>query len=526
MSSENTQKLFEDLFSKATSYANTGNFKEALRLYGQAYELNSTSYELLWNVGIINEEIGQFEKAIQLYELTLRLHPDADYLMGNLLLARMRVCNWNYYEMHLEELMSAIEEDKKACPPFAATALFGSPKLQLRVASQYGNNLFPEAPMPEKSHTKNNKIKVGYFSADFHNHATAFLMMELFELHDKSKFELFAFSFGPKKQDESRQRIVQAFDHFYDVSENSDDEIAEKSRNLNIDIAVDLKGYTRDMRMGIFSKRAAPIQINYLGYPGTMGVNYYDYIIADKVLIPDDSRAFYSEKVIYLPDTYQPNDSKRYSSINTAVKSDFGFSQSTFIFCCFNSSYKINPCTFDSWARILRAVPNSILWLYEENPIAAENLKAEGAKRGIKDRVVFAKKLPLQEHLNRLAVADLVLDTYPYGAHTTASDALLVGVPVLTLIGESFASRVASSLLTALGLEELISETRIEFEKRAILLATQPLELQRVKEMTIKNRAAKKLFATGSYVANLERAYTLAIEARKHGMENDHIYVS
>lgn len=525
MTKKNTNEAFENLFLKATSYANSGNFKEALKLFEQAYEINPTSYELLWNVGIINEEVGQIDKAIQLYELTLQLNPDAHYLLGNLLLARMRVCNWVDYEMHIDALMCAIQKDKKVCPPFAAAALYDSPKLQLKVASQYGNDLFPEAYFPENVRTQNTKIRVAYFSADFHNHATAFLMMELFELHNREKFELYAFSFGPDKRDESRDRIVQAFDHFYDVSTKSDDEILEKSRNLNIDIAVDLKGYTRDMRMGIFSKRVAPIQINYLGYPGTMGVNYYDYIIADKVLIPEHSRECYSEKIIYLPDTYQANDSKRHSNNIPLKKMDFGFSQNTFIFCCFNSSYKINPYTFDSWVRILKAVPNSVLWLYEDNSRAAENLRSESAKRGVEDRVVFAKQMPLQEHLNRLSIADLVLDTFPYGAHTTASDALLVGVPVVTLRGESFASRVASSLLTALGLEELITQTQFEFEKLAIFLATESLELLRIKEKTKKNRATKKLFSTGDFVANLEVAYSMAIEARKYGMKNDHIYV-
>jgi predicted O-linked N-acetylglucosamine transferase (SPINDLY family) len=518
---------FEVLFNSATAYADAGRYEDALRFYGEAYKINMNSWELLLNVGIINDELGRHEMAIELYERVLQLNPDADLLNGNLLLAKLKICNWSKYEEQIEILTERVVEGRYTSP-FAMTALYDSPMLQFMAAKTYGNFLYPYSPIPSNFCIgKNSKIRLGYFSADFHNHATTYLIAELLNLHDRSKFEIFAFSFGPQLNDDGRKIISSAVDHFFDMSKSSCAEIVDIVRALDIDIAIDLKGYTKDMRMEIFAKRIAPLQINYLGYPGTMGVEYYDYIIADKVLIPIDSVEFYSEKIIYLPNSYQANNSKRFTQISSIDRNKLGIPDAEFIYCCFNNSYKITPFVFDSWMRILLQVPKSILWLYEYNATSKNNLLMEARKRGVDgDRIIFAKNLPLNEHLNRLAFADVVLDTRPYGAHTTSSDALLVGVPVITLIGQSFASRVASSLLSALGVSELITQTEEEYESLAISLAREPNRLADLKKTIRLNAKLEPLFNTKMLVSHIENAYVQVLDRSKLNLLPDHIYIT
>jgi predicted O-linked N-acetylglucosamine transferase (SPINDLY family) len=352
-------------------------------------------------------------------------------------------------------------------------------------------------------------------------------MAELFELHDKSQFELIAFSFGPKADDEMRRRIEKSFNRFIEVGDKEDIEIAELSRNLNIDIAIDLKGFTKDSRVGIFSNRAAPIQVSYLGYPGTMGADYIDYIIADKVLIPIESQAFYLERVVYLPNSYQVNDRRRLISDRQFTRQELGLSENAFVFCCFNNNFKILPETFASWIGILKAVDDSVLWLFEDNQWAKENLKKEAQKYGLdENRLIFANKLPLDQHLARYRQADLFLDTLPYNAHTTTSDALWAGLPVLTLIGESFASRVAASLLNAIGLPELITSSREEYQAVAIDLALNTKKLLDIKLRLTKNRLTTPLFDTPLFAKNLEAAYIKMHERYQADLKPDHIFIS
>jgi predicted O-linked N-acetylglucosamine transferase (SPINDLY family) len=367
---------------------------------------------------------------------------------------------------------------------------------------------------------------VGYFSADFHNHATGYLMAELFELHDKSQFELVGLSFGPIANDEMRQRLEKSFDQFIEVGRKSDVEVARLSRDLNIDIAVDLKGFTQDARTGIFAHRAAPIQLNYLGYPGTLGADYMDYIIADRTLIPLESQSCYTEKVVYLPNSYQVNDRKRLISDRQFTRQELGLPENGFVFCCFNNNYKILPATFEGWMRILKAVEGSVLWLFQVNAWAVDNLKKEAEKQGIApDRIVFAEWLPLPEHLARHRQADLFLDTFPYNAHTTTSDALWAGLPVLTLMGRSFASRVAASLLNAVGLSELITSTQEKYEALAIELALNPNKLADIKLKLANNRMTTPLFDTLCFTKHLEAAY-IEMHGRYHaGLEPDHISI-
>jgi predicted O-linked N-acetylglucosamine transferase (SPINDLY family) len=323
-----------------------------------------------------------------------------------------------------------------------------------------------------------------------------------------------------------RGRLHKAFDRFIDVENMVDIKIAQLSRDLNIDIAVDLTGFTSDSRAGIFSYRSAPIQVNYLGYPGTMGADYIDYIVADKTLIPLDAQSHFTEQVVYLPNSYQVNDRKRLISEKQFRREDLDLPEDGFVFCCFNNNFKILPATFEGWMRILKVVEGSVLWLLQDNQWVVENLKKEAEKQGIAaDRLVFAERLPLPEHLARHRQADLFLDTLPYNAHTTSSDALWAGLPVLTLMGRSFASRVAASLLNAIGLTELITKTQEEYETLAIELAMNPNKLADIKLKLAKNRLTTPLFDTPLFTKNLEAAYIKMYERYQAGLEPDHIAI-
>jgi predicted O-linked N-acetylglucosamine transferase (SPINDLY family) len=366
---------------------------------------------------------------------------------------------------------------------------------------------------------------VGYFSADFKNHPVSLLTAELFELHDKNRFEITAFSFGVDDKSPMRLRLSQAFNSFIDVSDISDLGIAELSRNLQIDIAVDLGGHTQSSRTGIFSYRAAPIQIGYIGYLGTMGAEYYDYLLAGKTTIPDELQKFYSEKIVYLP-SYQVNDRKRTISERQFTRKELGLPETGFVFCCFNHNYKILPSTFDSWMRILNTVEGSILFLYADNERAKTNLIDEASLRGVDSaRLVFGGRIPTEEYLARYRVCDLFLDTFPYNAGTTASDALWVGLPVLTLMGQSFASRMAASLLNAIGLPELITDTQEEYEALAIELGLNPKKLADAKLKLASNRLTTPLFDTPLFTRYLEAVYQKMMERYWADLPIEHIFI-
>jgi predicted O-linked N-acetylglucosamine transferase (SPINDLY family) len=400
--------------------------------------------------------------------------------------------------------------------------------LQRKAAEIWASDNYPAnfvlGSIPKR--TRREKIRLGYFSADFHNHATSYLMAELFEYHDKDRFELVALSFGPDLQDQMQQRISAAFDKFIDVRKQSDKDVALLSRNLGIDIAIDLKGFTQDSRVGIFAFEAAPIQVNYLGYPGTMGASYFDYLVADKTLIPEGSQIHYSEKIVYLPNSYQVNDTQRRIADKVFAREELDLPDSGFVFCCFNNNYKITPHTFESWMRILRRVDGSVLWLLEDNPTASTNLRKEAQRRDVNpNRLVFAKRIPLPEHLARHCAADLFVDTLPCNAHTTASDALWAGLPVLTCMGEAFASRVAASLLNAIGLPELITSRQEDYEALAVELATNPERLKSVKAKLEQNRLTTPLFDTKLFTRHIEDAYTQMIERYRADLAPGHVYV-
>ncbi len=501
---------------------------DALASYDKAIALKPDYAEAFNNRGNALKELKRLDDALASYDKAIALKPDYEFLHGMKLHMQMRICDWSNLQSQLNGLVASIAEERKVTLPFPVLGLADRPDLQLKASRIYANEKYPERDVWSEfaARPADGKIRIGYYSADFHNHATSFLMAELFEAHDPQKFELYGFSFGPNKQDEMRSRVSSSFKQFFDVTKKSDREVAQMSRELGIDIAVDLKGATQDARMGMFAEHCAPLQINYLGYPGTLAASYFDYIVADKTLIPRESQHYYTEKIIYLPHSYQVNDSKRKISDEVFSRQELGLPKDGFVFCCFNNNYKIVPETFDSWMRVLKATGGSVLWLLEDNPTAARNLRKEAQIRGVDpERLVFAARMKLDEHLARHRVADLFIDTLPCNAHTTASDALWAGLPVLTQMGQSFAARVAASLLNAMDLPELITNTREEYEARAIELANNPFRLSEIKKKLEQNRETSPLFNGKLFARHIESAYAEIHRRHLSKEKPDHIYV-
>jgi len=518
----------EGLSNKGNALYELERFEEAIVFFDEALRLRPSYAEGFLNKGHAFFQLGRYVEAISSYKEALLLNQDIDWLYGSLIFTKMKICDWTGIDDYIEKIISKVMLGHKVIDPLAFLSLVDEPLMHKKAAEiliqiRYPlNEILGEIP----KHPIKEKIRIGYFSADFKNHPVAFLIAELFEIHDRNQFEIYAFSLICAK-DQMRDRIISSVDHFIDVEKKSDLEIAQLSRSISIDIAINLSGFTQDSRTGIFAYRAAPIQVNYLGYTSTTGSNYFDYIIADKTLIPIQSRDFYSEKIVYLPNSFQVNDRKRPISTRQFTKHELGLPINGFIFCCFNNSYKILPSTFDGWMRILKAVDESVLWLFEDNPSATENLRLEASRRGIDpNRLIFAQKLPLEDHLARHYLADLFLDTTPYNAHTTASDALWTNLPVLTLIGESFASRGAASLLNAIDIPELITYTQKEYEEMAIFLAKNPEKLHAIKQNLIAYRLIKPLFDTPLYSRNIETAFMQMYKRYQADLLPDHLSIT
>jgi len=508
-------------------FVEESNQAEAIKCFDKALNINPDYAEAWLNKGASLLKVDRIEETLVCYERAKSINPGYDYLFGKLLHTRMQICDWDNLDASFSELTARVLRGEKAATPFSVLGFTSSPALQIKAAEIWFQYQYPMKCAADSiaKYTRKNRIRIGYYSADYRNHAMAYLMAQLYESHDRDKFELIAFSFGPDNNDEMRQRLTASFDKFIDVRLKSDKDIAQMSRDMEIDIAIDQMGFTIHSRPGIFSERAAPLQVSYLGYPGTMGADYIDYLIADTILIPQRNQQYYSEKIIYMPNSYQVNDSNRRISDKVFTREELGLPASGFVFCCFNNNYKITDATFDGFVRIMKQVPGSVLWLLEGNSIAAENLKQEAMKRGIStERLVFAKRMPLDEHLARHRLADIFIDTLPYNAHTTASDALWSGLPVITCKGEAFASRVAASLLNAIGLPELVTSTQQEFEALAVDLAINPVRLEKIKQQLEGNRLTKPLFDTHLFTRNLEAMYTTIYERYQSDLPPEHIY--
>jgi protein O-GlcNAc transferase len=503
-----------------------GRFEAAEASYNRALAIAPHFAEAYSNQGDLLTDLKRLDEALVSYESAFNLKPDIIFLLGKLLHTKMHLCLWDDLSKMLAELQDKIHSNEKVMPPFPMLGLIDDPELQRKAAEIFVNENFQKNhDLPKIGlYPKHKKIRIGYFSADFKEHPVAALTAELYEIHDRNHFEIYAFSYGQEKNDRMHLRIKAGVDHFYDVCTMSYEDVAMLARSLEIDIAVDLGGSTTNSRMGIFARSAAPIQASYIGYIGTLGANYYDYLVADQTMIPEDNQKYYAEKIAYLP-SFQVNDSTQSPPSTTLTRQDVGLPERGFVFCCFNNNFKITPTTFDSWGRILKKVKDSVLLIYTDNESAQINLTKEITLRGVDpSRLIFGKRLAKSEYLARYRVADLFLDTHPYNAGTTASDALRMGLPVLTYLGNSAVSRHAASILNALNLPELITATEEEYEKLAIELAKDPEKLKNIKDKLVGNLPIAPLYDTPMFTRYLESAYSMMYDRYQRGLDPDHIY--
>jgi protein O-GlcNAc transferase len=483
---------------------------EALASYDRAVAILPDFAAALFARGELLQSLGRHEAAIGDFTGTLAADPDHRYARGYLHYARLNCCDWTAHDETAARLRADLRGRKGALPPFSFLAVSDSASEQLLCAQLWLADKMPAAPAPlcRREPYRHQRIRLAYLSADFHEHATAYLMAELFERHDRARFELTALSFGPDAPSAMRTRLRDSFESFIDARAMSDGEAARLLREREIDIAIDLKGFTADCRTEILTHRPAPIQVNYLGYPGTMGADFIDYLIADRFVIPPEQQRFYSEKIVYLPDAYQANDTKRQIAAAAPTRAALGLPPSGFVFCSFNNSYKITPAIFAVWMRLLRRVEGGVLWLLAGNDAAERNLRREAASLGVApERLVFAPRVKLDDHLARHRLADLFLDTLPYGAHTTASDALWAGLPVLSCAGKSFAGRVAGSLLNAIGLPELVVASLDDYETMAAGLASDRARLTVLRRRLADNRTRYPLFDSERFRRHIEAAF-------------------
>ena len=514
--------------NRAEALIRQGKYDAALVDLQRAVGLQSQRVEPRHLLGRALRGLKRHHEAASHFQWVFERAPEMPFVWGDGVQSRLAGCDWRHLDEDMGRLTQALAQGKPVAEPFVVLGLSDDPMLQKTAAQALVREAFPSEPLAGTFIQKasSDKLRVGYYSADFHGHATANLMARLFEEHDRERFEWIAFSFGPDIQDAMRQRLVAGFDRFIDVRDQRDVDIARMSREMGIDIAVDLKGFTLDNRFGVFVHRCAPVQVSYLGYPGTTGAPCMDYVIADGVVIPPEHQAGFTEKVVYLPHSYQVNDPQRQISDRVFTREELGLPAAGFVFCCFNNNYKILPPVFDCWMRILQAVPHSVLWLLEDNAEVPANLRREAQARGVApDRLVFAPRMPLGEHLARQRMAGLFLDTLPVNAHTTASDALWAGLPVVTCQGKAFAARVASSLLTAVGLPELVTQNAQEYEALAIALALDAPRLEKLRSKLRQQIAHSPLFDARLFARHLEAAYTEMHRRRIEGLAPDVIRV-
>ncbi|HEX4027375.1 MAG TPA: tetratricopeptide repeat protein [Rhizomicrobium sp.] len=487
-------------------------FDEAINSYSAALQARPNYAEALINRGYAYWSRKQHDAGMADVVRGLKLEPDYPYGRGEVLHARMYSADWHDFAASRAELETLVRAGKPAIQPFNFQAVAGTPADAQACSRIWAKDKYPEvAGRPHDPATRRGekKIRIGYVSGEFRQQATAILMAGLYERHDRECFEIIAIDSGGNDLSPMRTRLETAFDRWIAITGLSDDQAADVIRDAGIDILVNLNGFFGEARMGVFTRRPAPIQVNYLGFPATLGAAYIDYIIADKVVIPPAEQAFYDEQVVYLPGSYQANDDRGRPMAKTPSRAEVGLPEKSVVFCSFNTAYKLTPDTFDSWMRILKQVDGSVLWLLESADPFAANLRREAQARGVAaDRLIFAPVLETDEHLARLGLADMFLDGLPYNAHTTGSDALWAGVPLITRKGTTFPGRVAASLLGAIGLSELVTGSAEEFEALAVKLASDPKALKKVRAKLARNRDKSALFDTDRFRRNIEAAYT------------------
>lgn len=485
--------------------------KDALERFNKILTINPSHVAALGNCGIMLTEFKQSEQAITMFERLISLKPDFDFGLGLLFYERMHICDWSSNDTLGRQILDGVRAGKRVCKSLALMSLSDEASDHQIAAQTFAAHHNPgrATALWQGERYRHKKIRVAYVSPDLREHPVGHLMAGIFERHDKTRFETIAISLGIDDQSRLRARMLKAFDQFIDARNMNAAQIAKKMREMEIDIAVDLGGYTSDTRIDIFSYRPAPVQVNYLGYPGTLGTSYFDYILADRHIIPPEQQQYYNERVVYMPDTYLPTDNSVQISPRTPSRSECGLPEVGVVFCSFSHDYKISPPVFDIWMRLLSKVPGSVLWLMSRGELAQRNLRKEAQARGVDpSRLVFAGRVPLvEDHLARYRQADIFLDTHPYNAHTTAADALMAGLPVVTYMGNSFPSRVAGSLLHAIGVPELATHSLQDYEALSLRLALEPERLAELKAKIAANDASHPFLDTTGFCFHLEAAY-------------------
>jgi len=514
------------IYNLGNTYKAISKYKIALEYYYKAIISDPKFFDAYYDYAELLERTGRTEDALIYYSKLLELSPEYPYLLGSIVRSKLSICQWKSLDEEIEKIKNNLF-NKKTINAFDILFITDSLEHQTKAVKQYSEDKFPSAGnVIDLKQENNNKIKIGYYSSDFSNHPVGYSIVQLFEFHNKEKFDVYAFYFG-KKNDETTKKISKECKEFIDVSNISDFEIINLSKKIGINIAINLNGFTSNSRTKIFSGRISPIQINALGYPSTMMASYMDYIIADQVVIPEKNQKFFKEKIIYLPSFYQiSNDKKKISNKNYTYK-DFNLPSDKFIFCCFNNILKINPNIFSLWMKILKKNENSVLWLKSNKKIVIKNLKLEADKSKINsDRIIFANKLGSSEdYLASYKLADLFLDTFPYNAHVTGCDALYSGLPILTLCGESFASRVGASLLNTLNMDELIAYSETEYVNKAYNLSINKKRIAELKQELSNPLTISKLFNSNLYVEKIETAYIEILEGLKNKNTPKNIYI-
>ena len=501
----------ETLVARGMALRRLRRHGDAIASYDRSLEIHPEHAKALYERGDTLCDLAKYEEAADNFATLLRLAPDYPLARGALFDARAQCCDWREFVTARDAIVSAVEAGHLASLLFVLLAVSDSTRAQLACAQSYVHAYYPPCTtpaFPTGGFPRHGKIRLAYLSGDLRAHAVTHLMVGVFEQHDRSRFEILAVSFQPPDTSDQGRRVSHAFDRFIDVSGMSDLDVAHLLRSLEVDITIDLMGFTGANRTAILAQRPAPVQVSYLGFPATMGAPYIDYLLADHYVIPDAQRPHYSEHVAYLPDCFQANDAARVVADGTATRRDEGLPDDAFVFCCFNNSYKITPPLFDVWMRLLASVDGSVLWLVLDRDVIASNLRLEAAARGVApDRLVFASRVDYPLHLARYRLADLFLDTLPFNAGTTASDALWAGLPLLTCSGHAYAARMAGSLLHALGLPELVTSSLADYESLARCLASDPARLAAIRGKLARNRLTYPLFDTARFTRHLESAF-------------------
>jgi protein O-GlcNAc transferase len=513
------------LANRANALQVLGRFREADKAYQDALEVLPDSPDIWFAYArFLMEDVKRPNEASAAFARVAVLRPDQPDIAGFVLHTKMQACDWTHLNARITAVTEAIAAGHRAATPFICLSLTQSAALHVRCAltaleGQYPNAL--QAPWRPGRHERGpenrNLVRLAYVSADFRNHPTTHLLTELIESHDRARFEVIGVSLAPDDGSAAGRRIRGAFDRYIDVSRLDDAEACDRLRSVGADIAIDLMGHTRLSRFALFMQRPAPIQVQYIGHP-VFGARCMDYIIADRVVVPPEHEVLLPDNVVCLPDTMQVNDRRRPISAHTPTRIEAGLPERGCVFCCFNTSFKLTPTFFDIWMRLLRVVDGSVLWLLEDSPVVSRNLRAEASARGVSpDRLVFAPRVQLPEHLARHRLADLFLDTLPVNACTTASDALWAGVPVVTCLGESFTARVCASLLNAIRLPELITRSLSEYEAVCLHLARSPQRLMELRRRLTQQRDTTPLFDSSRYRRHIESAYAMMWERHENG---------